>query len=621
MFPIGGHGDEYVRDAVTLEELEYCILKNEQGELKYVHGAAVVFPEADEKFIINEETGDKKFNAIELSEISGIYVKVVKGYTEDGKTYKTGDELFITGKEQMIYFPRAEHTIIKYDGRTLHHAIAIPKGEGRYVLNRITGDIKKIEGPCMYLPDPRTSVIVQRKLSERECELWYPGNYKVSAYNDRLGKADDTEYEEAEMALYRKSAVSNRGIERSNKYTQPRTIILDNKLNGVVSIDVWTGYAVNLVSKNGNREVVVGPKTVLLDYDQTLDELILSTGKPKNTDDLIHTVYLKVSNNKVSDIIRVQTSDFVNVDIKVSYCVNFLEEYIDNWFAINIYVKYMCDHIRSMMKSEAKKYEIEEFYQNGYDIIRNLVIVDNVDEEGGVKQGLLFKENGMHVYDVEVLNVSICDSSVASLMEDYQYSVVRQNLELSSAKKKHDISEHIADIEEKNALTQATLADYKSKINYESKIADLERAIELHKKEEEENKRQKETELEFSKIDNQIFADELQRKVDEQNAELKFSAERRDVMIKSQESMTDSIKQIVATITPDLISALETSSKSDLLISLVEQMSPLAIAENTSVVDVTNKLLHGTSMEDSIASVLDKITSINKAVDRNLDLD
>jgi hypothetical protein len=28
--------------------------------------------------------------------------------------YKEGDELFFTGKDQMIYFPRKEHAIVKY---------------------------------------------------------------------------------------------------------------------------------------------------------------------------------------------------------------------------------------------------------------------------------------------------------------------------------------------------------------------------------------------------------------------------------------------------------------------------------------------------------------------------
>ena len=67
------------------------------------------------------KTVTRKFRAIELNEISGIYVKVIASYEEDGKKYKVGDELFITGKEQMIYYPRAEHSIIKYGDQDIHY--------------------------------------------------------------------------------------------------------------------------------------------------------------------------------------------------------------------------------------------------------------------------------------------------------------------------------------------------------------------------------------------------------------------------------------------------------------------------------------------------------------------
>lgn len=115
VIPVGEKGDQYIRDAVTLERLEYCILKDEQGNKKYIHGAAVVFPEPDEIFVTNPK-GGYKFKAIELSDISGIYVKVIADYEENGKQYRTGEELFITGKEQMIYYPRPEHAIIDYNG-------------------------------------------------------------------------------------------------------------------------------------------------------------------------------------------------------------------------------------------------------------------------------------------------------------------------------------------------------------------------------------------------------------------------------------------------------------------------------------------------------------------------
>ncbi|TAE50433.1 MAG: hypothetical protein EAY69_01490, partial [Cytophagales bacterium] len=96
--------DEYVREAVTLERLEYCILLDENGHKRFIQGPAVVFPEPTEEFVTR--SGIRKFRAIELNEMSGLYVKVIAPYTENKISYKEGDELFITGKEQMIYYPR-----------------------------------------------------------------------------------------------------------------------------------------------------------------------------------------------------------------------------------------------------------------------------------------------------------------------------------------------------------------------------------------------------------------------------------------------------------------------------------------------------------------------------------
>jgi major vault protein len=148
VIPVGGAGDEYVRDAVTLERLEYAILKDEDGEKRYVHGPAVVFPEPTEVFV-EAPKGGTIFRALELSPISGIYIKVIAEYEENGKKHPIGEELFITGNEQMIYYPRPEHAMIQYDGKYMHHAIAIPEGEGRYIMNRLTGEIKTVVGPRM----------------------------------------------------------------------------------------------------------------------------------------------------------------------------------------------------------------------------------------------------------------------------------------------------------------------------------------------------------------------------------------------------------------------------------------------------------------------------------------
>lgn len=74
------HGG-YLREAVTLERLEYCILLDEDGNKRFIQGPAVVFPSPTETFI--EKAGSRKFRAIELNEISGIYVKVIAPYSEN----------------------------------------------------------------------------------------------------------------------------------------------------------------------------------------------------------------------------------------------------------------------------------------------------------------------------------------------------------------------------------------------------------------------------------------------------------------------------------------------------------------------------------------------------------
>jgi major vault protein len=177
-----------VREAVTLERLEYCLLMDEQGSKRYERGPNVVFPEPTEVFVTEGQI--RKFKAIQLSENSGIYIQVIAPYTDEKGAHKVGEELFITGKQQMIYFPREEHAIIKYDNNETHYAISIPAGEARYVLDRNTCIVSLIKGPAMFLPDPRTQVIVRRILPYKICSLLFPNNTLAFAHNAKLAGVD-----------------------------------------------------------------------------------------------------------------------------------------------------------------------------------------------------------------------------------------------------------------------------------------------------------------------------------------------------------------------------------------------------------------------------------------------
>lgn len=589
---------EYVRDAVTLERLEYVILKDESGSKRYVSGPSVVFPEPTETFV---ESGNKKggviFRALELSPISGIYVKVIADYVENKVEHKTGEELFITGNDQMIYYPRPEHALIQYDGKYMHHAIAIPEGEGRYVLNRLTGDIKTVTGPAMYLPDPRTEVVVKRKLSKRECELFYPGNREVLEYNQglseiateklaRSGKANaitdaiNCAYSTANatdsLAIFEATANISRGV----SYTKPRTITLDTKYDGVVSIDVWTGYAVCVVSKSGKREVVVGPATRLLNYDETLQPISTSEGD---------TVFLKLNNNKITDVINAQTSDYVDVQVKLTYNVDFNGDK-SKWFEVDNYTRFVTDYMRNAIKIAIKDYDIQNFYADSTAIIRTEVL----DEETGVHT---FKNNGAVITDVEVVSVSV-ERSVAELLEQHQEEILSKSLELADADAKMQVVTALAEVEKKEADLAAANKLYKLELDQKFKEEQLskEEAIKakLRAAAEAENKAKADMQEVLAAINDATIA----REKAQRDAEIEYQKSLAKIEEDKQKAYAATVVEMLGAIQPGLIEAIQGSTNAELANGIGQAVAPYAIAGGQDISTVVSQMLRGTTMED-----------------------
>ena len=615
--------NNYVRDAITLERLEYAILKDEDGEKRYIHGPSVVFPKPTETFVAAPK-GGYIFRALELSPISGIYVKVIAAYDEvkNGKKihHPIGEELFITGNDQMIYYPRPEHAMIQYDGKYMHHAIAIPEGEGRYILNRLTGTISTIKGPRMYLPDPRTEVVVKRKLTPKECSLMYPNNSEVIKYNSDLSEKAMTRAankgllsnpidvlenfystgdQEATLAIFEANANISRGV----SYTKPRTITLDTKYDGVVSIDVWTGYAINVTSKTGKREVIAGPATRLLDYDETVEAIKFSCGTPKSADTTITTAFLRVSNNRVSDIIDAQTSDGIDVSIHLNYWVTFQKEYQKEWFAIENYVKYLSDNMRSLVKRTVREYDFNTLYANYTTIIRNAVLDI---KEGRETIGRLFPVNGMLVTEVDIINLDF-DETYQEELDNFQKDVVLQKLKLANARTRESIVKEIAESEQRQ-----------NKCNHEVNMKQLalKQEFELTKLANDAAQTTKKDELEAARFQarrdmqevlNAIQTAEVARRKENDTVEAEKLAKLAEIEKAKQQAYADTIKEILGAIQPGLIEAISASSKAEILKTGMEAIGPYALAEgNETIPDTVNKLVRGTTLENVINSDLFK---------------
>lgn len=619
-------GTDYIRDAVTLERLEYCILKDENGEKRYVKGPDVVFPEPTEVFL--KKNGTRKFKAIELSPISGIYIKVIADYEENGKIYAEGDELFITGKDQMIYFPREEHAIMKYGEKDRIYATAIPAGEARYVMNRLTGAIRLEKGPSMFLPNPIEEVLVKRILSIRDVERWFPGNREAIKYNQMLEAArgggnesyvtadslnaqpmlaaasfstskvyedDDWNAEQAKEAFIANS------MQRGSTYTPPRTLTLDTKYEGAVVIDVWTGYAVKVKSKTAEPRVVVGPKTIMLEYDETLEYMSLSTGTPKNDNKMMDTAYLRIMNNRISDDIYATTADNCGVGVNLSYRVNF-EGDLSKAFDVENYVKFLTDHMRSLGKAVIKTVGIEEFYANPHGIIRDAFLGDK-SKDTGEREGRFFKENEMRIYEVEVLAVKIGDSEIERMLVQNQNDIVKQSLVLADMTRKTEFTKAKEVLEKEKS--NAGLATALNAIDNEKKRTAEQLALDLERKNNEKQLAEISKTITLLSEETLDVSADAARERTKKNDALRLENQEKTLgfKLKQIEAEVNAVKDKGEAISPQLIAALQTLGDKQLAAALSENMSIWGHLGGKSVVEVFQNLFAGTKL-GNIAELL-----------------
>ena len=130
-------------------------------------------------------------------------------------------------------------------------------------------------------------LIYNSGLTEQAVERMAKKGLIGSAVTDALNSVYSTANQESALAIFEANANISRGV----SYTKPRTITLDTKYEGVVAVDVWTGYAINVVSKSGDREVVIGPATRLFDYDETVEAITVTHGDKEEV-----TAFLKTEN-------------------------------------------------------------------------------------------------------------------------------------------------------------------------------------------------------------------------------------------------------------------------------------------------------------------------------------
>ena len=516
-FPLWPGQRARVVDGHALREDEYLVVRVYDEGHDAPIGTERVVRGTDTSFYI-PETGLEVLPAAGNSYVSkarrlrkgaGLHIRVVKSFEQPageaipaGK-YEAGQDIFIADGEGY-FFPTSSVEVVS-------EIKAIPLGEreGIYARDIATGHIATVTGPINYLPDPTRVEVVVRPLDDDHADL-----YGVP-----------------------KNTVSVRAL----------------------SIYVPSSFAVLVTAKN-KRKVVRGPQTHVLDYDEDLEVLQLSTGKPKTTERTLRTCFLQTEGNKVSDVLRLKTADHNEIEVSVSYRVSFVGPDDVRWFNVTDYVGLLCDHAGSLLRAAVRACSIETFYQSSTEILRTAILGEKHEKEP--RPGRHFEENGMWIYDVEILDVRILDPEVQALIGGAQRNAIvadvtrrQELLRLETERLKEQVRRAICD---EQAQTMAA----------EEKRVEKKRAVDLATAE--------------SAAAVSSVADQ---------ARLVAKEREQDLERKMLEARVAAFRDQMAALAPELVSTLKTLGHQQLAAELSRNASPLAILGGESVTDVVERLL------------------------------
>jgi hypothetical protein len=589
-----------VRNAVVLGEKEYCVLLDPDGKREIKVGPARVFPGPYDTFMI-KGSRNRVYDAYELLPQRALWLRVIstisraemaekmpRGVQLDKEFFYPGDELLLTGvsgfffpfNEIEILSPRTGEALVGNDrGDVFIEAIGIDQKSGIYVRDLTTGEVRLVRGKQSYLVDPRKEVHITRTISAGDWNLWIAPNepHKVT------GAPVTTPW--------------------------------------AVSITVPHNTAIMATSAAAQR-IIEGPCVTLLEYEETLVPLRLSTGTPKADEDQLTTCYLRTVGNRVSDVIEIETADFVSIHVRTSYSVTFQKESRERWFNCENYIQVMCDHLRSIVRSRTRTMSLSALWPQISQVVRDTILGPRQEGEGG-RKGRFFPENGMLVTEVEVLEARIKDQVIAEMMQTMQRESVtlaigdrRAQDALASAKLRAELERQTMELQAQAKEREAQLKDLARRLEQQGKLSEL-REREAMQREQAELQAQREAQAQAARLQREAQAQAAQLEHLAKDAEARATAARtlhaeeiehqekvrqlEILLIEAQSKATVAERQAVQ---PRLVEALTALGDKGLLAEVAQNMNLVSLFRGKEAGEILREVLGGTRFLPALEEAL-----------------
>jgi major vault protein len=316
----------------------------------------------------------------------------------------------------------------------------------------------------------------------------------------------------------------------------------------------------------------------------------------------LETVFLRVLNNKVGDECIVQTADHVTVTLRYSMRVSFEGEPA-RWFEVENYVKFLCDHVRSVLKGSAKKHAIEVFDAQAVELVRE-AILGRADDKG-TRAGMRFAENGMRITDVEVLEVAIEDVDIAALLGHAQHEAVEANIEAMRARRGLEMTEKREAITRGEAAARAETANRLAELEIAATADHLRVALAAAHAELERAAAERDGVVARSAVADAEHAGKLAR--DRSAAELDVAMRRaeQELTLAALRAEVDAAVARFSAAQGGFSEALLALSNHEVLAKVAEAMSVQAFVGGKTLTDVIDRVFAGTPL----AGIMDRVKS------------
>lgn len=586
--------DPYARRAVLLGPKEFCYLFDADGIARVVRGPARVFPGPYDAFM-TRGSRRRVYDAYELAEHQALWLRIISpiprgqlekylppGFALDRDIYEPGHELIVRG-QPSVFFPFIEAEVLNPTTREPHvgndhenaiiEAIGIEQKSGIYVRDLRTGAVKMVRGQTSYLVDPRSEEQVQRRIPR---EHW---NLMVA------------------------HAEPHRAVSGDAQVATPWAL----------SVTIPNNEAVLVTSPKGRR-AEVGPKHILLEYEETLDTLRLSKGPSKDGHSLVQTCFLRVQGGRVADAFEVESADFVRLKVRLGFAGHFEGE-PERWFNVEDPIKLLADTVRARVREAASNEPATKLLKLMPQLVRAQVLREN--------EPLRFAENGMVIDAVDVLSVGIVDATLAGLFQNVQVEAVKLQLKNEEATRRLTALQHQSGVEsqetalrEDAAKRRASVGVSEAEANHKIELAQAQLQSERQSFLQEQKRKLDQAQLDFSVAAQRQKADaEARNRQATAEAESKALAQLHEAeerhkaaLAKIEQDLArgladaDAVK--LQAIQRELVGALHSAADSEVMKAAAQNMNLVALLGGKSPIELFSQLLRGTPLSRSVQDLL-----------------